>query len=189
MASIKMSTKRNTGAGRKTVLDKELTLEIRSMVLKGAEYKNIQQKLGINANTWDTWVYEDYQGFRGFLNDTKREVLLNNAERASKFILNMLNKKNTRTDTNLLRLIQKESEFVRETLGKSLGYSKRQELTGRDGEDLVIKSIIFHPPMGTRAEANVVREAEVVNEKTFINAETPIEEFKEAVRKVIAERR
>jgi len=36
----------------------------------------------------------------------------------------------------ILRIKQKESEFVRNTLGKDEGYSTRSEVTGKDGADL-----------------------------------------------------
>jgi len=78
-------------------------------------------------------------------------------------------------------LKQKESEFVRETLGKSQGYSKRQELTGRDGEPLQIREIVFHAPiMPQKTDRPVPPPIPVAN---VVNDD--MAEFKENVRRVI----
>ena len=174
-----MVTKSKTSlAGRKTILDQKLTLKIRELILDGQEYKTIQRNLGINPNSWDTWVYTDYQGFRDFLNETKKEVLLRKAECASDFILDMLQeiktKKDTSTQMHALRLIQKESAFIRETLGKNLGYSRRQEVTGADGKNLEVV-IRFHPPIASREQLASKREnalvAGTISAKDYIEAE------------------
>ncbi len=174
-------------SGRKSTLTQKLTLEIRSLLLRGHKPKEIQQTLGINPSTWDGWYFEDFQGFRDLLTNTKHEILLAKAEDISREILSLTHKirssKGTQTDINVLRLKQKESEFVRETLGKSQGYSKRQELTGKDGEAIVIKSIVFHAPMmPQKAGPRPLPPIPVTN---VVNDD--MADFKEAVRKVIAD--
>jgi len=44
---------------------------------------------------------------------------------------------NGKLDKELLKIKQKEAEFIRETLGKQ-HYSKRSELTGKDGEAIIV---------------------------------------------------
>jgi hypothetical protein len=44
-----------------------------------------------------------------------------------------------KTDNQLLAIQNKTAHFVAETLGKNTGYSKRTELTGKDGEKLSIQ--------------------------------------------------
>ena len=129
---------------RPTDLTEEVTLKIRALVLSGVKYKDIQETLEISDNTWDTWVYKDYKEFRKNLNSWKRERLLKKSEKLSEEILDTdhINDKGG-VDTDILRVKQKESEFVRNTLGKDEGYSTRQEMTGKDGEELV-KTIIIN---------------------------------------------
>lgn len=129
---------------RPTDLTEEVTLKIRALVLSGVKYKDIQEKLDIPDNTWDTWVYKDYKDFRKNLISWKQERLLKKSETLSEEILDIdhMNKKG-QVNTDILRVKQKESEFVRGTLGKEEGYSTRSELTGKGGEDLV-KTIIIN---------------------------------------------
>lgn len=125
--------------GAPTLLTEELTLKIRQQVLEGVNYKVIQSSLDINENTWDTWVYKNYQGFRDTLMEWKKERLIRKAEKLSDEILDAehIDEKG-KLNTDIIRVKQKESEFVRETLGKDVGYSKRNELTGKNGEALAI---------------------------------------------------
>lgn len=124
---------------RPTDLTPELTLQIRALVLDNVKYKDIQERLQIPDNTWDAWVYKDYKDFRKNLNSWKAERLLKKSEKLSEEILDIvhINDKGG-VDTDILRVKQKESEFVRGTLGKNEGYSSRSELTGANGEPLQI---------------------------------------------------
>lgn len=124
---------------RPSDLTTELTLQIRKMVLNGVKYKDIQEELQIPANTWDAWVYKDYKDFRKDLNSWKFERLLKKSEQLSEEILDLEHQKElsglTITDDKILRIKQKEAEFIRTTLGKD-NYSTRHEHTGKDGKDL-----------------------------------------------------
>jgi hypothetical protein len=122
--------------GPKSELNEELSLEIRKMVLEGKSYADIRLILDINENTWDYWIYKDYQGLRVKLNEWKYERLLKKSERLSEEILDLNHLGDKGVDSKLLSIKQKESEFVRETLGKS-NYAKRTEQTGKDGKDLI----------------------------------------------------
>lgn len=123
--------------GRPTLLTDDLILAIRKRVLEGQMFITIQADLEISPNTWDAWVYKDYQGFREKLNTWKKERLLRKTEKLSDEILDMVyHSEEGKVNTDILRVKQKESEFVRETLGKDQGYSKRIESTGKDGQPL-----------------------------------------------------
>jgi len=131
---------------RPSDLTEELTLKIRQLVLEGKTYKDIQETLYIPDNTWDTWIYKDYKDFRKNLQSWKAERLIKKTEKLSEEILDM-SYISTREDkevinTDILRVKQKEAEFVRETLGKA-DYSKKveQEVSNPDGS---LKTIIIN---------------------------------------------
>jgi len=122
---------RMSNRGPKTELTDKLVLEIRKMVLDGKSYVEIQQELEINASTWDTWVYKNYQGFRNNLVDWKAEKtvaeyerILKKCERLSEEILDINHTGDNGVDYRILSIKQKESEFIRSTLGKK-NYSKQ----------------------------------------------------------------
>lgn len=126
-----------------SLLTQDLVLEIRKRVLDNENYINIQAVLGINENTWDTWVHKNYKDFRTNLQNWKAERIIRKAEKVGETILDM-----PHTDVDdkgrhiilgdVLRVKQKEAEFNRETLGKEIGYTKRAEQTGKDGAPLAI---------------------------------------------------
>ena len=93
----------------------------------------------------DAWVYKDYKDFRKNLISWKKERLVKKSEELSEEILDM---KHTVANSdipflNLLKLKQKESEFIRNTLGKDEGYSTRAELTGKDGAPFTLELVSY----------------------------------------------
>jgi hypothetical protein len=120
-------------AGRPTDLTEEMTLKIRGLYLSGKNYITIQEELGISPNTWDSWVYKDYKDFRKKLTSWKWERFVRKSEGLSEEILSTphLDEKGL-VDTNVLRIKQKEAEYVRSTLGKKDGYSTLQEVEVSD---------------------------------------------------------
>lgn len=126
--------------GPEPQLNEKLTLEIRKRVLKGMHYYEIQEELDITSSSWDAWVHKDYKDFRQLLLKWKKERFLKGAERLSAEIMELphehkLGGKKFVND-KVLRIKQKESEFLRSTLGKDEGYTIRKEVTGADGEPL-----------------------------------------------------
>lgn len=117
--------------GCPTTLTEETTLKIREAVLKGTEYKTIQEELGISAGTWDYWVWKDYQGFRNNLQLWKKERFIRKAERN---IGNLLDSADEKIQADI-------TKFTLETLAK-MDYSKRTEMTGANGKDLIPKPIM-----------------------------------------------
>lgn len=113
--------------GAPSILTDELTLQIRELVLKGIEYIKIQEQLGISPNTWDSWVYRDTQGFRQQLVAWKKERLIKKAERNVNDLL----------DCEDIKVRADITKFTLETLAKDDGYTKRTEMTGKDGKDLI----------------------------------------------------
>lgn len=81
--------------------------------------------MGVSTGTWDSNYYFNTNGFRDFINGVKKEYFLNSAEKVSSEIMGMEVK-----SAKVLSIKQKESEFLRETLGKDMGYSKRIETIG-----------------------------------------------------------
>ena len=110
-----------------TLFDDELKNKWRTLYLQGKEIKEINAILEINQGTFDSYYWMNKYGLRDYVLATKKEYMLQEAERVSKEILNIKDAKN---NAKLLSIIQKESEFLRETQGKDLGYSKRIETIG-----------------------------------------------------------
>jgi hypothetical protein len=110
-----------------SLLDSEMQYKIRSLYLEGKSVIQIQSILGIKDGTWDNYVYLNKQGFRDFYMAIRKEKMLIDAERVSSEILNM---KLQGENAKILAIKQKEAEFIRETQGKDLGYSKRIETIG-----------------------------------------------------------
>jgi len=115
--------------GRPTELTEELTLKIRQGVLDNKTYIEIQQELDINSNTWDTWVYKDYNGFRTNLNNWRKERMIKKAEKVV----------DKSMDSETEKIALDAAQFTLETLGK-LDYSKRTEITGKNGNSIVVKN-------------------------------------------------
>jgi len=120
--------------GPKSDLTEELTLQIRNLVIDGVQYNKIQEMLDIPSSTWDSWVYRNCEDFRVNLTNWKHERFIKKAEKVSDDILDIEHIDETgKMLPDLLRVKQKESEFIRETLAKDFGYSKRSEVTGKNG--------------------------------------------------------
>jgi hypothetical protein len=124
--------------GRPTDLTEEKELAIRKLVLEGLRYVQVREKLAIPKGTWDAWVHGNYSGFRANLKEWKKELLVNAAEDFSKELMSLSHEQDGKVIDGVLRVKQKESEFLRSTLGKDEGYTTRSELTGKDGEPLAV---------------------------------------------------
>lgn len=113
--------------GRPSLLDdKEFFLKIRELILDGCTYEEVQKTLEIPKGTWNHWYYENTHNFQDVLMTYVQERKLNKAEL----------KIETLIDSEDERVALQASTFIAETIGKNKGYSKRSELTGKDGKDL-----------------------------------------------------
>jgi hypothetical protein len=100
--------------------------KLRTLFLEGKELKEILAILEIPKGTFDAYYYNNKYALRDFMLDTKRAYMIQQAEAVSKKILSL----NTEDNAKMLAIQQKEAEFLRETQGKDLGYSKRIETIG-----------------------------------------------------------
>lgn len=131
-------------AGRPTVLNEKLALEIRGLILSGLNYKKIQAQLKIPAGTWDEWVTRNYQGFREKLTNYHHDYLLSLAEKNFREILTVETKEQAigmfgpifdkktkkpvmKVNDKLLAIKERMSEFIGETIGRKR-YTKKLEL-------------------------------------------------------------
>jgi hypothetical protein len=109
-----------------SLLDDITKNKVRTMWLENMSITDICKRLEISTGTWDSYYWLNKNGFRDFVNSIKKEAFINNAEKISREITSIDAKNNAK----LLSIKQKEAEFLRETLGKDLGYSKRVETIG-----------------------------------------------------------
>lgn len=130
-------------AGRPTEMTDEVLGKIKQGILDGKTLKEIAQQSQINENTLYGWTADNYLNLADKVEGWKRDRKLVLADITSDTIQTLpVIDENGKVDKELLKIKQKESEFIRETLGKDKGYSKRSELTGKNGENLIPKPIL-----------------------------------------------
>lgn len=131
--------------GRPTDLTDELLIKIKELVLDGKNLKEIANIIQIPEVTIYTWHSRNYLDFYQKVENWKRDRKLMLAEKNIEEFL-LMDTINTGAskkgevfeynDSGLVRVKADISKFVSETLGKD-NYSKRSELTGLDGKDLI----------------------------------------------------
>jgi hypothetical protein len=133
------------GAGRPSELTDELCLNIRDWVIEGRTIEEIAELSQIPYKTIDHWIYRNYQGFADRLLSWRHERFLRLSDHNVEDILTMETEnvgctmkgdKFTFNDPKLWSVKSDMTKFVKETLGKK-HYSKRSEVTGADGKDLM----------------------------------------------------
>ena len=100
--------------------------KIRTLYMDGKNMYEIAEILSIPKGTIDSAFYRNTHNFRDFMNELKKERFLRDIEAVSSKIVAL----DTTDNHKLLAIQQKEAEFVRETLLKDFGYSKRIETIG-----------------------------------------------------------
>ena len=83
-------------------------------------------ELGISIGTWDSAMWRNTQGLGDFYENLKQLRFLRKIEQESKKIIEI----DIDDEPKKLAVKQKEMEFVRETLLKNYGYTKRVESVG-----------------------------------------------------------
>lgn len=131
------TAKNPKGAGRPTVLDDKLYVEIKALILQDKTFKQIQKETGIPAGTWDRWYYANYEGFQERIDSFKRLKMLRKAEERLYEFATM-----NPEDEKYAKIVQDTAKFIAETAGKEF-YSKRQENTGANGSPLNISLVSF----------------------------------------------
>lgn len=109
-----------------SLADSETKNKIRTLYLRGNSLESICKELKISKGTFDAYFWANKYGIRDFINDCKKERFLMLAENVSNEILQM----ETGKKASLLGIKQRETEFLRETLLKDHGYTKRVETIG-----------------------------------------------------------
>lgn len=115
--------------GRPTELDETMFTEIRGLVLSGKNMKETAKTLGVSYSTMANWVSTNYRNFGDIWLSYEQERKLKKAEARIEKLL----------DSEDEKIALQASTFLMETLGKGRGYSKRQEITGRNGRDLDVE--------------------------------------------------
>jgi len=112
-------------------MDKEALTKIKEAVLDGKNLKEIANIIGISEQTIYSWHSTNYKSIADKIEGWKRDRKLMLAEKNIESILQL-----DVTDKDFVKTVSDMSKFVTETLGKE-NYSKRTELTGADGANLI----------------------------------------------------
>lgn len=118
--------------GPESALNEESCIKMRECVLNGGTDDDLAKLCGVSINTVIAWKSRNYKSFYDKWLSWKQEWRLQRAEKFGDKLMGLTD------EEKILQLKQKEAEFIRETLGKK-HYSKRSELTGEGGKDLIPK--------------------------------------------------
>ena len=131
-----ITTNNPKGAGRNTTLTDDVLTKIKDCVIRGLKFREIAKELDIPETTIYTWSSDNYLDFATLVDNWKRDrkliLAVNNIEDILKMGVN---------DKETIKVVSDMSKFVAETLGKD-NYSKRNELTGKDGKDLTMQTFL-----------------------------------------------
>lgn len=115
------------GAGRPTDLTEELFAQIKECILNGKTLRETAEISQIPESTLYTWHFKNYLNIADKIEGWKRDRKLILADITSDLIQTLPSiDAEGKVDKELLKIKQKEAEFIRETLGKVV-YSKRTE--------------------------------------------------------------
>jgi len=123
--------------GRPSELTEDCLLNIRQGILDGRTLKDIANICGIAEQTIYDWTCKNYKDLNSKIEGWRRDRKILLASKNIEEILIM-----DKEDKDKLKVIQDTSKFVLETLDRDT-YSKRSELTGKDGGNLVIQTINY----------------------------------------------
>lgn len=131
--------------GRPTDMTDEVVDKIKQGILDGKNLKEIANIIGKSDDVMYQWHSKNYFKIADKIEGWKRDRKLMLANKNIEEFLQMSTKNTGATksgeiydynDSGLVRVKADISKFVAETLGKD-NYSKRSELTGKDGEALM----------------------------------------------------
>ena len=135
-----ITTNNPKGAGRNTTLTDEMFTKIKECVLEGLDIGSIAKECEIPPSTLYTWHSDNYlklyDKIDGWKRDRKLILAVNNIEDILKMGVN---------DKETIKVVSDMSKFVAETLGKD-NYSKRNELTGKDGDPIAVSGFNYIKP-------------------------------------------
>lgn len=107
--------------------DKEFLLKIRDLVLDNKSEVEMQEILGVPKGTWNTWKYTNFHNFSDLLLTYKHERMIRKAESNIEVL----------QESEDERVNLQANTFILETLAKN-NYSKRNEVTGKDGQAILV---------------------------------------------------
>lgn len=117
--------------GRPTDLTDELVKKIKQYILEGKNLKETARACEIDEQKLYQWNSDNYLKLGDKIEGWKRDRKLMLAEQNLEAIMSL-----GISDKETIRVVADTSKFVAETLGKD-NYSKRSEMTGKDGKDLL----------------------------------------------------
>lgn len=132
--------------GRPTVLDSELFLKIKELYLDGKNMKEISEILDIPYKTIEGWKLRNYEGFNDKMIEARLERMFEKS----------INNIEILQDSEDERVNLQANSLVAETVGKKW-FSKRSELTGKDGKDLptpILNGVITNVPSNNGSSEN-----------------------------------
>lgn len=109
------------------MLDDEVKLKIRDLVLDGATEQTIADSLGVPVKTYKHWLYVNYQALADAVTTYRHERMMKKAETVIERSM----------DSDDEKVAADSAKFTAETLGKRW-FSKRSELTGAEGKPLIM---------------------------------------------------
>jgi len=124
-------------AGRPTELTDEVLALIKAGILEGRTLKEIANINDLSEHTLYHWHSDNYAKLYDKVEGWKRDRKLNLANRNIEAILQL-----DVNDKDFVKTVSDMSKFVAETLDKK-NYSKRNELTGADGKDIVVNVVNY----------------------------------------------
>lgn len=140
-------------AGRPTILDEELFKRIKQSILDGNDLRETAKVCEINEGTLYVWHSDNYLNIKDKVEGWKRDRKLMLADKNIEKILQLPTE-----DKDFVRTVADMSKFVKETLDKE-NYSKRNEFTGKNGEELIplagfnyVKPTTINPDNSTTSE-------------------------------------
>lgn len=129
-----------------TVLTDDIKNKIADLVAGGLDPEKDKEKIALEIGI-------PVEHLKSLFLKERQELLLRKAELTSKELLEIdLDQPNLEAKFGprklaLLKLKQTQAQFILESLGKDIGYSKRTEVTGAGGEAISIREVIFNAPM------------------------------------------
>jgi len=123
--------------GRPTELTEELFKKIKQSILDGNDLRTTARVCEINEGTFYVWHSDNYLNIKDKIEGWKRDRKLMLADNNLDAILAL-----GISDRQSLKVVADITKFVKETLDKD-NYSKRNELTGKDGKDLTVNVINY----------------------------------------------
>ncbi len=125
--------------GRPSQYTEEVKLKIKELYLESKTLEEIANIIEIPLKTLERWNTTDYEGFRQFMFALKLERMFNKSVKKLEEIVDIIAITDEgKNDKEMLKLQQDTSKFITETLGKDKGFSKRNEITGKDGQQLLV---------------------------------------------------